>query len=398
MRPDGEPRLVDVSGWTDLDGELRPRELLGICRDVTEQVATARDRARLSRQQAMILRAAGDGICGLDPDGRISFSNPALNRLIQRESESLEGMRLHDLVHRDADGRELHRAAECPFQHAPAGPASATDADFHRADGSRIEVGYVLVAIEEDDFPGAVVSFRDNTARRAAARLLQTSLQRVRSLSAQRGTLLTQLAEAEERERLRIAADIHDDTIQALGAVALRLSHAGERADGAVERELLADSEIEVRGVAERLRKLMFGLMAPDDGGDLRAAVETYGMTLFAGSQIRYEIVGTVAGLTSDRHRLAYRLIQEALRNALTHSQATRVQVALETTPTELVVRVSDDGIGMGGRQRSPTHAGLRIVRQRAEAAGGTASFGDGLEARGSSIELRLPLAGSETR
>jgi PAS domain S-box-containing protein len=397
QRPGGEKRLIEVSGWTDLDQERRPRGLMGTCRDVTLPVVIARDRSRLSRQRAMILRAAGDGICGLDPHGLMTFSNPALNRLLHREGESLEGRRLHDLVHRDRGGRELHNGADCPFENLDARPASATDADFHRADGARIEVAYVLVAIDDDDFPGAVVSFRDITARRAAARLLQTSLQQVQTLSAQRGALLKHLAEAEERERLRIAADIHDDTIQALGAVALRLSRAGEHAANDPDRDLLADAEIEVRGVADRLRRLMFELMPPVAGNDLRSAVETYCSVLFAGSEMRYEIVGDIGGLGSDRYLLAYRLIQEALRNALTHSEAARVRVEFDRTPTELVFRVSDDGVGMGDGETPPTHAGLRIVRRRAEAASGSAQFGIGLDGRGSSIELRLPLVWSDT-
>jgi two-component system sensor histidine kinase UhpB len=112
---------------------------------------------------------------------------------------------------------------------------------------------------------------------------------------------------------------------------------------------------------------------------------------------MRYEIVGDIGGLGSDRYLLAYRLIQEALRNALTHSEAARVRVEFDRNPTELVFRVSDDGIGMGDGETPPTHAGLRIVRRRAEAASGSAQFGIGLDGRGSSIELRLPLVWSDT-
>ena len=204
--------------------------------------------------------------------------------------------------------------------------------------------------------------------------------------------LLQHLAEAEERERLRIAADIHDDTIQALGAVALRLSGAGEQAEDDRVRDLLADAEIEVRGAAERLRKLMFALLPPVAGRDLRSAVETYCAVAFAESPIEYTIVGEVDGFFSDRDLVAYRLIQEALSNVLKHSHATRARVSFEQTAGELVLRVSDDGVGMGEGDTPPTHAGLRIVRQRAEAAGGSAHFGVGLEDRGCSIELRLPL------
>ena len=405
IRPSGETRILEVRGWVEADAAGHGTRLFGIARDVTGQVLMRYEGERLGRQQAMILSASGDGICGLDTEGRITFCNPALKTLMHREQECLVGVSLHDLLHRDGNGAEAHSLRACPFRGEVAGPASATDTAFHRSDGSRIEVAYVIVGVREGDWSGSVVSFRDVTARRAAARLLQTSLQQVQSLSAQRGALLKHLAEAEERERLRIAADIHDDTIQSLGAVALQLAAARRRLD---ENEnpvqVLTDSEQEVRSVAQRLRGLMFELMAPTASDDLRAAVESYCEILFRGTSMRFAVDGEIRSLSSERYLLAYRLIQEALRNALKHSRGTQVRVTLRATATELVIRVADDGVGMddGGRDglppTQPTHAGLRIVRQRTEAAGGTAAFGVGLDGRGSAIEVRLPLAWSDMR
>ena len=401
VRPGGERRLIEVRGWTDLDPEDHPRQILGTARDITVPAAVAHDRERLSRQRAMILEAAGDGICGLDVDGRVTFCNPALKALMRRDDECLEELRLHDLVHRDNAGIETHPASECPFHRYGAEPSSATDAEFHRADGVRLEVSYMLVSIDDDEVRGGVVSFRDITASRSGARLLQTSLQQVRTLAAQRGALLEHLAEAEERERLRIAADIHDDTIQALGAVGLRLSHARRGSDGPA-LAVLTEAETEVKAATERLRKLMFELMPPIAGDDLRAAVEGYCSVLFVGSAIDYEVTGEIRGLVSDRYLLAYRLVQEALRNVLKHSRGTRVLVEFEATATDLVSRISDDGVGMdeagGAETAAPTHAGLRIVRRRAEASGGTATVAAGLDGRGSSIELRLPLTWGDAR
>jgi PAS domain S-box-containing protein len=397
QRPDGGRRLIEVRGWAGPG----PRHgqaahfLGGTCRDITQLAIRRRAAVALAREHEMILRAAGDGICGLDATGRVTFCNPALLVLMRREGDDLRGRRLHDLVHRDSGGAELHPLDACPFRAPEAGRSSATDTEFHRPDGSRIEVSYMRVAVDEPDMRGSVVSFRDITARRAAARLLQTSLRQVQSLNAQRGALLRHLAEAEERERMRLAADIHDDTIQALWAVTLRLSRAGEAAQSDGDREVLADAEVEVRGVAERLRQLTFELMPPVDGGDLRAAVESYCAVVFGESELGYEVVGDAAGLAADRALVAYRLIQEALRNARRHSRGSRVVVSFERTAAELVCRVADDGVGMGDAETPPTHAGLRIVRERAEAAGGVARFGPGLDGRGLTVELRLPRGGS---
>jgi PAS domain S-box-containing protein len=402
IRPSGELRVMEIRGWIERDDAGSGTALVGTARDITAELLLRRERERLDQQQAMILRASGDGICGLDVDGRVTFCNPALKSLMHREGQRLEGALLHDLLHRDREGVEAHPASECQFRESVQGPVSSTDTAFHRADGSRIEVAYVIVGVEDRAFRGSVVSFRDVTTRRAASRLLQTSLQQVQSLSAQRGALLKHLAEAEERERLRIAADIHDDTIQSLRAVGLRLAAARGRLGGGDDpAEVLAAAERDVCNVAESLRGLMFELMAPTSRDDLRAVVISYCEILFRETEMRFEVIGEVRSLTSERYLLAYRLIQEALRNALKHSRGARVEVSMEATDSELVIRVADDGVGMDetpGASAPPTHAGLRIIRQRTEAAGGAARFGVGLDGRGSAIEVRLPLAWSDMR
>jgi two-component system sensor histidine kinase UhpB len=111
-----------------------------------------------------------------------------------------------------------------------------------------------------------------------------------------------------------------------------------------------------------------------------------------------YALEGDVGELDEGTHLLAYRLVQEAVRNALTHSCGTRVLVSVTRTPSELVLSVDDDGIGMGQPRSEPTRAGLRILRGRAEMAGGSAVIGTGIDGRGTGVELRLPMTRSPRR
>jgi signal transduction histidine kinase len=240
---------------------------------------------------------------------------------------------------------------------------------------------------------------RDITARRAASQLLQTSLQEVQALSGQRGALLRDLAAAEERERLRIAADLHDDTIQSLDAIRLTLERAqSETADEAV-LGTLADAENQVRRIGERLRQLMFELMPPIAECDLQTAVESYCAVVLVDGPLAYEVSGGPHGLAGDKHLLAYRLVQEAIRNALKHSRGTRLRIAFEVAADELVATVSDDGVGLpGGPETEPTHGGIRIMRQRAQAAGGATVFGPGLGGHGLSVAFHLPVEWTDTQ
>jgi signal transduction histidine kinase len=389
-RADGQIRDVVVRGWTIHVGEDRPSQILGICRDVTGEDSPPPE--SLPDPPTVILPAAVDGLCGVDADGRIMFTNQTLPTLLRREGEDIIGHRLHDIVHRDREGHETHSVDACPFAPDLTESSEAVDADFHRADGTRSEIVYTLIVPPAFQGLGAIISMRDTAPRRVVTRLLQTSQLQVHKLNLQRGALLGDLLEAEERERLRIAAELHDDTIQSLAAVVLRLSNVGERARSDAERDLFAEAEVEVREAAERLRRLMIGLMRPAGDHPLLPALDEYCEVLFAGSSMSYALEGDVGELDEVTHLLAYRLVQEAVRNALTHSSATRVLVSVNRTSSELVLRVRDDGVGMGKPGGKPTHAGLRILRGRAEAAGGSATLGAGIDGRGAGVELRLPL------
>src|ERR1700761_7934828 len=91
---------------------------------------------------------------------------------------------------------------------------------------------------------------------------------------------------AEEGARARIAADIHDDTIQTLGAVALNLQNARDETADDRARAALDAASWHVRDAANRLRRVMFELMPPMGCSDLRAALEAYCSVLFAGTEM----------------------------------------------------------------------------------------------------------------
>ena len=205
---------------------------------------------------------------------------------------------------------------------------------------------------------------------------------------------LDDLTKAEEGERLRIASEIHDDTAQVLDAVGLQLDEAVRDMGDRAAKQILGHASEEVHSAATRLRTLMFELMAPVEHETLHEAVESYCAVLLAGTEIGYHLEGEPQGLLPGRRLLAYRLIQEAMRNIVKHAHAHRVLVTMLSTEHELIVSVSDDGVGLrAARGEQPAiHAGLQMIRQRSAAAGGAATTGVGLEGRGTSVEVRLPL------
>ena len=392
VRATGERRVVEIRGWVETGSAGTVTGLQGITTDVTQMVAERQKREALSEQRDVILRATGDAICGVNVEGRITFSNPALWKLLGRPEAEVTGARLHDLAHRDTNGRELHEYARCTYARYNVEPSRETDSEFRRCDGTTLDISYERVSVTSTHFDGVVLSLRDITERLETARRLTESLAQVKYLSAQRGTLLRSLVAAEEDERSRIAADLHDDTVQTLCAVVLRLTHARTAAPDARTDTVLASAEDNVRAAVTRLRFLLFELLPPVTERNLRTAIEAYCKLLFSDTEVTHDVVGNPQKLPLDCYLLAYRLTQEALRNVLKHAQSSRVKVNLKANGNDLTIHVCDNGVGFKADAPMLTSAGLRIIRRRAQAAGGNAQLGTGLDHTGASITLQLPL------
>ena len=124
---------------------------------------------RLSRQNERILHAAGEGIYGLDQEGRTTFVNPAATKMIGWREEELIGRSQHQVIHHShADGNPYSPEA-CPI-HASFKTGKiqhVTDEVFWRRDGTSFPVEYVSSPILTEEGPrGAVVIFRDVTERK----------------------------------------------------------------------------------------------------------------------------------------------------------------------------------------------------------------------------------------
>ncbi|MDQ3973099.1 MAG: response regulator, partial [Actinomycetota bacterium] len=128
---------------------------------------------RLDRRQQLILESASEAVFGLDERGRVSFANPAAERMTGFHSDELLGSLLHDLVHHRRSDGSPYPAEQCPAMTSLHGDAvqQVTGEVFWRKDGSSFPVEYSCTPIREDGgVVGAVHVVRDVTERRAAQR------------------------------------------------------------------------------------------------------------------------------------------------------------------------------------------------------------------------------------
>lgn len=132
--------------------------------------------AQLGRQNELILDSAGEGICGLDAAGVVTFANPAAAKLLGCGREDLLGSRLHDIVHPASTLLDGHDAAECPIQVAMfSGVAYQSDDELfsHCGSTTTFPVEYSVAPYAVGPGQGAVVTFKDVAERKRAEHQLQ---------------------------------------------------------------------------------------------------------------------------------------------------------------------------------------------------------------------------------
>jgi signal transduction histidine kinase len=206
---------------------------------------------------------------------------------------------------------------------------------------------------------------------------LNSAAEDIEKRQREQAALMAELVAAEEETRRRIAADIHDDTAQAVAAAGLRLDALIGDLRDPVSRETAANARHALVEANKRLRRLLFELRPPalDEAG-LAAALELFLTDGFSHDGLDWRVEDRLDGEPSpDVRAILYRVALEALTNVRKHANARMVGVLLERRGVGVAVRVRDDGAGfeLPPPDAPPEHGhiGLLSMRERAEAAGG---------------------------
>ena len=215
----------------------------------------------------------------------------------------------------------------------------------------------------------------DITDRREAEDKLRWSLEVLRRTLQQRRELAQRLQHAQEAERRQIAADIHDDPIQVMSAVDMRLQMLAGFPD-TITVDAITEVEQEVAAAIERLRSLLFELRPTAlDRDGLVSALRLYAEHTARSSGWTVEVLDELHDEPDpDMAALLYRIAQEAIVNVRKHAGATSLRIEAVSAADGAVVRVIDDGAGFSPDLTAapePGHLGLTTMVERAELAGG---------------------------
>jgi PAS domain S-box-containing protein len=301
-------------------------------------------------------------------------------------------------IHADDAPQALAEFARCEERGAP-----------YQAEYRMIARDGRTVWLRDEAYPVAV----DDAGRPTLWQGVLFDISDLRRMEKERHTLLVRLVQAQEEERRRIAGEVHDDSVQKMTALGIRLEALRKRATDPELRSRLDELERSVHLSIARLRHLLFELRPPSlDREGLAAALHEYLEQVGPDGGFQFAVANRLrAEPPIEVRTIAYRIAQEALTNVRKHARASHVAVHLEPRGEGFVTRIVDDGRGFDPRwdgDGRPGHRGLPTMRERAELAGGwlqiasDARDGDAREAGadavdaepsgGTSVEFWLPL------
>lgn len=197
-----------------------------------------------------------------------------------------------------------------------------------------------------------------------------------------------------EKDRSRIATDLHDELAPMLAAVRMRINSFDLNSAG--ERELLERTNETIDDLAKRLRSISFDLMPSSlQGKGLPAAIQDYINYIDGNSALKIRLVVTENWSELDEQQTihAYRIVQEIVHNTLKHARATRLTIGMQSKKNYLVLSSEDNGVGFNYQEqlKGAKGLGLKSLLNRAQLLQASLTV-DSIVGKGTAITIRIPI------
>lgn len=365
------------------------------------------------RQLELLLESTGEGIYGIDLNGRCVFINRAGAQMLGYRIDEVLGQDMHQLIHHShADGRS-YEVTNCPiFRAFQQGQSCRIDCEvLWRSDNTSFPAEYSSFPIFEDgQITGAVVTFTDISERKRAEEMLRRAheelerrvLERTAELNRtneQLRQLSAHFESVREAERTRIAREIHDELGSVLVALKMDVGWLARKLTNSPELQakveamgrLIDTAVVDVGRIITDLRPSIL------DHQGLWAALEWHLQEFSESTGLRAR---WNASIDPDTPRpddslatAVYRMFQEILNNAARHANATSIEVSVRADQNSLSLEVRDNGRGLTMESLwRPNAHGVLGMKERARHFGGTFEIGPAAQG-GTRVRVQLPFS-----
>ena len=423
IRQKKDGRLFDVSitvsPLTDQNGNVIGASK--IARDISGQKRAQRALHESEQRWRVTLESIGDAVVATDASAVVTFVNAVAARILGRPAADIVGRPLADsfkIVH-----QEMRTPADCPVglvlrEGKAAGLANHTV--LMRPDGTEVPIDDSAAPIRdsEERLIGVVLVFRDVSERklsqiqlerwnveledrvRARTTDLVNSQERLRALA-------SQLNLTEQRERRRLAADLHDYLAQLLALIRIKLGQTLQRLPDQLGEGRSSLTEIDdlLLQCLQYARTLMAQL-SPSVLQDLGLIPALHWLAEQMAQQgLKVDVkVLTQEKPSFDEHQsdLLFQAVRELLTNILKHAGASAASVTIQKQDRDTwLLTVQDGGLGFNIDQvhyePSGEHFGLFSIQERMEAMSGWCRI-DSMPGQGTTVELGLTAIPSDAK
>jgi signal transduction histidine kinase len=267
--------------------------------------------------------------------------------------------------------------------------------DFSTWFGIPIQAVRAVVAVTITLGMVRVTQLAERSRQRLAVAVQKEHLEALEQRDYLRHELLVHTVQAQEEERTRIARELHDETAQVLTAFSLNLATLRTYISIVPETTPMVDRlQVLCKQMSQDLYRLVHDLRPAqlDDLGLIPAIQYLKDSSTLQGLDVSLEVEGKSRRMDSIVETVLFRVVQEALNNVLRHAQARQAHVLVQFLPHEIILKVSDSGIGFNPEiSLNPPHGwGLAGMRERVDLIGGRLKIGSA-PGSGVTVEVTVP-------
>jgi PAS domain S-box-containing protein len=382
IRPDGTTRWLIARGEPLRDSDGRIVRLRGTVQDITarrlaeQALRESEERLRLAAGTGRMYAYEWDRASDI-----IARSGEFTGILgLRDEPESTTCQKMLTTVHPEDQGKVLAATEAC----TPESPICRVNYRVLRPDGSMVWLekhGHAFFD-EQGKMQRMIGMIADITEQKIAEEALSS--------------LSRRLIEAQEAERARIARDLHDDIGQRLALLSITLGQANNVSPNSANelhldemRKQLSDIAARVRNLSHELHSSALRLL------DVEDALQSFCRELSEKQTVEIDFVGwdVPKAIAQDISLCLFRVLQEALHNAVKYSGERRFQVELRGTSESVHLTIRDFGIGFDPEVPMKSHGlGLISMRERLKLVHGELSI-HAQPGRGTTIHACVPIA-----